>query len=112
MRIGKLTTDKIGDRMEEIQILDSIVGRLNFIMLKLLSMGSNLETEVLVSLAKEMLPEYGVEEEGEIRRMSSLIEEMCSFCDTIQKILQGVAGGEEDGQEALKKLSGKKIKVC
>lgn len=96
--------------MDELQVLDSIVGRLNFIMIKMLSLGSKLDMEVLVSLAKEMLPEYGIDEKDPLNdKVPVFISDMCNFCDTIQNIIEG---SEVDEENETAKLGGKTIKVC
>ena len=91
------------------QVIDSIVSRINFIMLRLTASGANINTEVINSLAKEMLLDYGLSED-QLEPFIRVINDLNIFCDSVIDVVekQSVEGGEP--QDVL--LNGREIRIC
>lgn len=89
--------------MNDTQIMDSILIRVNFVLGRLIFTGTEINTEVIMSLAEEMTRDYAFEDENIKRKVLEEIYNLCAFTDSVVEQLPN---------EVLDGKGGKEIKLC
>lgn len=85
--------------MNDIQIMDSILVRINFVLSRLIFTGTEINTEVIMSLAEEMLKDYNFEDENIKIRIIEEIHNLCHFTDSVVEQLPGAIAQFKEGKE-------------
>lgn len=101
--------------LTHVEIIDSVITRLNFVLLRLATVNGSVNTDIITSLVTEMLlTEYGLSEK-DIEVVMTTINDLNVFCDSVISIFDenNETSKESDNEEVGDiTLNDKNIRIC